>query len=150
LCFLHQKSNAIIIKVTEATGTTTATAIVPAAERPPEPCFDCVVGDGVDVVLDVVVDVPPNATGGFVVVVGLAVEVKMTVVATLLKVEGGIVSAKVVDGGGIMNDEKLDEVPVLPADAEEVLVEVGRNDVDVGRVEVDAVADELRGGADEP
>lgn len=35
--FLHHHSRTRMIKATEATGTTTATAIVPAAERPPEP-----------------------------------------------------------------------------------------------------------------
>jgi hypothetical protein len=103
----------------------------------------CVGRNGVGAVLDMDVVSPPDGTPVLSADVG-AVEVIVTVKGPLLVVEGGVISVKVVDVGGLVNDEKVGDVTVLLlVGIDEVSSDVGGESVDDGGVSLDVGVDEL-------
>lgn len=109
----QKKSSAKIINATETTGTTTATAIVPLGERPPELAAEVEVASAAEsVALEEVVDEAPVLAAVWVDVITTTVVpcVDVNVVSWALEVvEGAVVVEEVVEG---MDEVVVDEVDV--------------------------------------
>lgn len=112
-----------MINATETTGTTTATAIVPLGERPPDPAAVPEVASAAEsVALEEVIDVAPLLDAVW-------VDVTTTTVVPCVDVNVVFSSLEVVDGAVVVEEvEEVEEVD----EVDEVEVEVGEVDVDVG------------------
>lgn len=112
-----------MINATETTGTTTATAIVPLGERPPEPAAEVEVASAAEsVALEEVVDVAPGLAAVW-------VDVITTTVVPWVDVNVVSWALEVVDGAVVV--EEVEEVVEVVEEADEV-DEVVVDEVDVG------------------